>query len=305
MLLFNRTRIPSHTKYLSVSRDILRRRIGVDCKFQQGNSNSIMSIDTLDHIISVGELNQILNAHVKDCVVKDVRLYNQAFTPRWVNHHECYERLEFLGDSVLNLAMSSYLYARYPLESEGFMTRMRSTLVSGEVLYGLAKRHTPFGKFTYRIAANSILKKPGRKGNELPEETLQMACNSKKVLEDVFEAFLGALFLDLGHDVASAWLIDFFERYVDFANVVVSKNNYKDALNCFFMKQHGQKPIFELADLRNTLTTVTVHIRDQNGVIISKGVGANRKAAELDAAMQALRQTHSWDIEGVRPNTLI
>jgi ribonuclease-3 len=259
-----------------------------------------------NNIISGSEFNHILLYGDRQNTVKNVRLYNQAFTPRWVNRQECYERLEFLGDSVLNVSISSYLYKRYPSESEGFMTRMRSKLVSGDMLSDLAKKHTPFGTFVYRIASNSVvLKKHKWQGANysMPDEPLEMACNSKKVLEDVFEAFLGALFLDLGHDVASEWLINFFEMYVDFANIVVSKNNSKDLLNISCMKHHGYVPIFELADAsikQKRTSGVNVNVRDINGVLLSTGRGANRKEAELDAANRALRQLPNWDPEGVQ-----
>lgn len=219
--------------------------------------------------------------------INDINLFHQAFMPRWINKDACYERLEFLGDSVLNIIISSYLYRRYPLESEGFMTKMRSTLVSGELLSKLTSSHTPFYSYLLFVSTRNI-------NNHKTPHRLEILKNleknlNKKILEDVFEAFLGALFLDVGYTITEDWLVQFYEKHIDFADIVMSKNNSKDLLNNMCMKRYGFLPTFELC-LQNTLNNeISIRIRDNNGVILSTGSGANKKEAELKAASLALR----------------
>ena len=107
---------------------------------------------------------------------------------------ESSERLEFLGDAVLNLVIGNYLFERYPDENEGFLTKMRTKLVCGTMLAFLA------GKMNiakYFIISRQI------------EESQDGRLNAK-ILEDAFESFLGALFLDSNCDITIAknWTID-------------------------------------------------------------------------------------------------
>eukprot|EP00798_Chlamydomonas_sp_ICE-L_P005632 gene5632-biopygen2683 len=199
-----------------------------------------------------------------------------------VNRHTCYERLEFLGDSVLSVVITSYLYIRYPSEDEGFLTSVRSKLVSGAMLSRLAANHTPFGEFVCRIVARF----------KLPSEHIadKETTTDKKVLEDVFEAFLGAMFLEMGFDVVSAWLVGFIEKYVDFAEVIINKRSAKHDLNTFYRQKYGYIPTFHTVSENSNATTrvITTTIRDIYGVILGTGSGNNKVEAEADAAAAVL-----------------
>jgi len=232
-------------------------------------------------IVDDADLNNLIgrfsNAPVK---IKDMALFYQAFTPRNVDTMSCYERLEFLGDSVLNLVITAYLYQRYPNQNEGFMTRMRSKLVSGSMLSALAVEHTQFSKYIRKRQLSPDL---------LEGEELRGQNRNHKLLEDVFEAFLGALYLDQGYTVVSAWLVGFYESYVDFAHVVFTQSNPKDVLKRYMHRFQGGKPTFEFETSRIDGGTVTVRIRDMQGNLISAGKGANKKDAEMNASSNALK----------------
>merc|ERR1711935_614919 len=93
---------------------------------------------------------------------------------------ESNERLEFLGDSILGSTVAGYLYERFPDENEGFMTRLRTKLVNGEMLGKLAKKIDLSG---FMIISRHV----------------EERCNGRdnlRILEDVFESFIGALYLD-------------------------------------------------------------------------------------------------------------
>eukprot|EP00798_Chlamydomonas_sp_ICE-L_P005482 gene5482-biopygen4710 len=105
-------------------------------------------------VISSSEIDTIVSMHVPPGVVlknvQDMSVFVAAFTPRWVNRHTCYERLEFLGDSVLSAVITSYLYIRYPLEDEGFLTSVRSKLMGFDVvsswLVGFIEKYVDFAE---------------------------------------------------------------------------------------------------------------------------------------------------------------
>jgi ribonuclease-3 len=185
-----------------------------------------------------------------------------------------YERLEFLGDSVLNLAVSSYLFERYPRENEGFMTRMRTKLVNGTMLATLCRAGTRLPDF---VILSQLADSDG------------LGRQSQRVLEDAFEAFLGALYLNLGFDAARRWLVGLLEEHVDFAHLVAHQNHPKDVLHRYFVARHGYTPRYDDAGSNAAdAVLVSVVIRDRDGCVIASGVGGTRRAAEEDAAKNAI-----------------
>jgi ribonuclease-3 len=196
-----------------------------------------------------------------------------------VDRASCYERLEFLGDSVLSTIISSYLYERYPEENEGFLTSVRSRLVSGSMLAGLASRFTPFCRFALEIAVSHR--------GEAQRVALQEVCYDAKVQEDVFEAFLGAMFIDLGFGTVRDWLVGFVERHVDFAEVVANQRNPKSELNALCKVRFGYVPTTATVSSRGGGFSSTV--RDACNVIIGTGQGASKSEAEMSAAKSALQ----------------
>jgi ribonuclease-3 len=191
-----------------------------------------------------------------------------------------YERLEFLGDAVLYLVTADYLCRRYPDQDEGFLSRMRTKLVNGRMGAQLCRRTGVLQGF---VLLSAQAEAAG--GREDPA-----------VLEDVFEAFLGALFEDRGFQAASAWLTRFLEANLDFAELVASQDCWKDALTKHYQRRAGRPPVFE--DLRcDHLATnkpaaaggFTVCVRDPTSrAVVGTGTADTRKAAEKKAAQAAL-----------------
>jgi len=179
-----------------------------------------------------------------------------------------YERLEFLGDAVLGLVTAAYLFERYPGEDEGFMTRMRTKLVNGRMLAELCRRHTPLPLF---IASEPT-----------SADGTSSSADDPRVLEDVLEAFLGALYIDRGFDAARRWLVGFLEENVDFAELVATQDNAKSVLNRHYSQHHGFIPeVQELAD-------GVVRLVTPSGAVIATGSGATRRDAENVAVRKAL-----------------
>lgn len=205
--------------------------------------------------------------------VNNLALYQQAFTHKSAaNELQSFERLEFLGDSVISLVVARWLYESWPQEQEGFLTRLRTKLVSGRCLSKLAER-LQLHRF---IRMNERALTAGWHKNE-------------RIAEDVFEALIGAIYLDSGLVVARSFLLNLYQACIDFRELMTKNDNYKDCL-MRWSQAHGyplpeydvinvhsapgQKPVFEVA--------VTV-----NGAT-GRGKGTTKKMAQQEAACSAL-----------------
>ncbi len=187
---------------------------------------------------------------------------------------ESNERLEFLGDSVLSVAVASYLFERYPDENEGFLTRMRTKLVNGKMLGKLCKI---VGLNKYILISKQIEENDGR--------------HISNILEDAFEAFLAAIYLDFNFETAKEWIVGVVETHLDFSELVRENHNYKDQILKYFQQNHGYIPKFFEMDIEtvNHQKTFKVCLKDSRENLISIGYGSNKKEAENDAAKTALK----------------
>ena len=192
---------------------------------------------------------------------------------------ESSERLEFLGDSILNLTVAKYVFERYPQMNEGFLTNMRTKLVNGKMLAWLSSKIN-FGK--YVIISKQIDDNTGRQ--------------NKNILEDAFESFIGAILLDNdaknnnGFQVAENWIISVIEKFVDFSELIHKNENFKDTLIKYCQHTFQWIPkFFEInIDEVNNKKIHTVCVKNDAGDIIGIGKNINRKSAEIDAAEKAL-----------------
>lgn len=181
------------------------------------------------------------------------------------------ERLEFLGDSVVNLIVAEYLYSKYPTENEGFLTKLRTKLVNR---YTLCKFSTCVGLNNIVLLCKRIDTDEGR--------------TNIKILEDVFEAFVGAMFLDLGLDACKKFVIHVIEHNINFYEILID-DNYKDILLRYTQKYNMSLPEYSLI-LQNgpphkRLFTVQVII---DGQALGVGYGSSKKIAEQHSAKLTL-----------------
>lgn len=187
---------------------------------------------------------------------------------------ESNERLEFLGDSVLSIAIASYLYERYPDENEGFLTRMRTKLVNGKMLAKLCEL-VELNK--YILLSKQIEENNGR--------------NSVNILEDGFEAFLAAIYLDFGYETVKEWIVNVVETHLDFSELVRQNTNYKDQILKHYNQNFGYMPKFYEQDVEtsNNHKNFKICLKDNLDNIISVGQGSSKKEAENNAAYIALQ----------------
>lgn len=204
---------------------------------------------------------------------KNISLYQLAFShSSYVNEKHLkadYERLEFLGDAVLDLVMSDYLYNKLDVK-EGDMTKIRANYVCENACYTYAS-NLDFSNYI----------KVGH-GEE------QGGGRFKKViLADIFEAFIGAIYLDLGYHEAKRVILEIVVPYIE-DNTTVFFSDYKSSLQ--ELVQTDQRSVhYELVEeagpAHQRVFTMQVKIDD---IVYGVGTAGSKKEAEQEAAKNAL-----------------
>ena len=186
---------------------------------------------------------------------------------------ECNERLEFLGDSVLGLAVARHLFLSFPGMPEGRMTRLRAELVCEQSLYSVAQR---LGLGKYLMLGRGEEMTGGRE--------------RQSILADCVEAVIAAMYLDGGMDVATEFISRMILADLD-PGAHAASGDHKTELQELIQRRSGQVLAYELVgesgpDHCKTFTArVTL-----NGVAIGEGEGRSKKEAEQAAACRALEE---------------
>lgn len=206
---------------------------------------------------------------------KNMKLYTTAFShSSYVNEHrnkQDYERLEFLGDSILNLVVAEYLFTNYK-ESEGEMTKVRASYVCENANYFYA---TSLGLPNYILVGNGELKDGGKL--------------KKAIVADTFEALIGAIYVDLGFSTARRTVLNVVVPYIEDPEVTFF-SDYKSSLQ--EVVQNIQKSLLyniikEDGPAHDKTYTVEVLI---DNIRYGVGVGSSKKEAEQEAAKEALEK---------------
>lgn len=185
---------------------------------------------------------------------------------------EDYQRLEFLGDSVLGFLTAEYLFSKENI-TEGIMTRMRSELVSEKALYEVAKA-MDLGKYI-RIGKGE----EHMGGRERPS-----------VLSDIVESVTAAIYLDSGMDAAKDFVMRFVLNDVHMASAEVS-DDYKSALQELIQHDPSNILSYELIEEKGPDHSKTFTFAALlNGEVVGTGSGSTKKSAEQAAARNALEK---------------
>ena len=206
---------------------------------------------------------------------KDKKLLKKALTHTsyaYENKLESNEKLEFLGDSILEYISSKYIYNNYRNLKEGEMTKVRAEVVCEDSLYKVAKRHN-FSDFILigKSEANSG-------GNFKPA-----------ILADSIEATIAAIYFDGGLDAAEKFIIDNLKEAIENSSKNVGMKDFKTVLQ-EKLQEHGDvyikyTVIKETGPDHDKVFTVKVEL---NGKTLATGEGRTKKHAEMDAARRAL-----------------
>lgn len=206
---------------------------------------------------------------------KDITLYKTAFShSSYVNEHKAktdYERLEFLGDAVVDLVLADYLYNNKK-EKEGEMTKRRASYVCENAL---CEYSNSLGLSEYIKVGHGEEKEGGK--------------YKKAIVADIFEAFLGAIYVDLGYATARKVALNIIVPFIEDPNITFF-SDYKSLLQEHVQtvqKSLTYNIVKEEGPAHDKRFTVEVII---DNIVYGTGVGSSKKEAEQDAAKNALEK---------------
>ena len=213
--------------------------------------------------------------HLHRCIgyeFKDNSLLSRALTHRSASANH-YERLEFLGDSILNMVIAEALYHRFTLQDEGDLSRMRATLVCGPMLAKIAQ--------SFEL------------GNHLqlgPGELKSGGFRRESILSDAVEGIIGAVYLDSDIDTCKAMVLKWFAPHLETIKPGVSQKDPKTRLQEFLQSRQQPLPNYEVVarqgQAHNQKFTVSCQVEGLEEAV--HGTGTSRRKAEQSAASAVL-----------------
>jgi ribonuclease III len=214
-----------------------------------------------------------------DYTFKDKELLRDALTHKSFNEGvkkglPDNEKLEFLGDSVISLVITDYLYKNLSHLDEGELSKVKAHLVSTNTLTKISRS---INLSEYAFLGKGEEKNDGR--------------NNKKICASLLEALIGAIYLDSSFKVTSSIVIAFFRELLDkFSEKEVKINDYKSELQELIQKKKNYLPVYKIIEETgkppNVIFTAAVYIENAE---IGRGTGNNKRKAEQDAAYNALK----------------
>ncbi|CAA0088020.1 Ribonuclease 3 [Halioglobus japonicus] len=204
----------------------------------------------------------------------DLELLQLALTHRSAGSQNN-ERLEFLGDSILNHIVAESLYSRFPAASEGEMSRMRASVVKGETLAEVALELKLGG---YLVLGTGERKSGGHRRNS--------------ILADALEAITGAILLDSDVEQCRRTVLTWFEPRLQALSVAAAHKDAKTRLQEFLQGRNYPLPEYDLLSVQGSdhAQQFQVACRLSKPSLVVEGNGASRRKAEQDAATSALQR---------------
>jgi ribonuclease-3 len=211
------------------------------------------------------------------CKIKNKNLFIQALIHRSyledsAEHTVPNERLEFLGDAVLNLLVAEYLYTHFPEKNEGFLTKVRAKIVNRSALANAAEN---LDLADFIIIGKNLIQ--------------SFKNGSKTVLSDAFEAIVGAIYLDSGIKEVNKFINKYLIKPVTKEDDFLTDENYKSQLLEYAQSKKMDNPVYSVVSedgpQHSRIFTIKVTIDD---IEFGRGQGKNKKSAEQDAAKAAM-----------------
>jgi ribonuclease-3 len=205
--------------------------------------------------------------------INNIEIYQTAFTHRSAlkqySVKSSYETLEFLGDAVLSFVITKYLYDTYSEEHEGFMTKARTKIVRGKTLSQISES----------LGLDRLIL--------MDDKGLRNQWNKNpKILEDVFEALIGAIYIDLG----ILHVKQFISKTILSQPIDLGDDNFKDIVMRWCQANKYPLPVYIVRGYAQLQFTIDMYICNQ---CVSFGVGSTKKQAEQDAAEKVVRM---WNL---------
>jgi|TARA_B110000914_G_scaffold222192_1_gene235253 ribonuclease-3 len=202
--------------------------------------------------------------------ISNIDLYQKAFTHKSaLKEDTCltgsFETLEFIGDSVLGFVITKFLYDKYEDRQEGFLTKARTKLVRGETLAGIASKLELY------------------KWIRMDEKGMRNQwIHNPKILEDVFEALIGAIYMDMGLLHAKEFILRIYNNpmYINLQSIMID-DNFKDHLMRYCQSNALELPLYTIKTHENGVFCIDVSV---GGTSLGSGCAKNKKQAEQNAA---------------------
>ncbi len=219
------------------------------------------------------ELEKKLKIQFRDKKILKRALCHRSYIIEQANEKESNERLEFLGDAVLELIVSKFLFIKFPQMKEGEMTNLRAMLVNTKRLANIAKG---LGIPEYILLSKGEQKTFGRE--------------KESILADTFEAILGAIYYDQGFSAAEKFIEENLLIKINDVILELSQANPKGQFQEISQEVTGITPIYKVLkeegpDHKKNFT-VGVYLNDE---LVAKGKGKSKQEAETNAALNALK----------------
>ena len=220
---------------------------------------------------SIEELEKALNLKIHNREVFLLALTHPSYNADANTKHQDYERLEYMGDAVLDYVSADLIFKTHPEMDQGLMSKLRSYLVKSHSL----------AEYARKISLAEYI----RVGHSIPVTQIN---NSDKILEDVFEALIGAIYLDQGMDAAYRHISFFLLEDIKKTNVD-DLTDHKTRLQEEMQAEHRDSVhyvlVSQVGPAHDRTFTVNVMFND---IVLASGTGKSKKAAEEEAAKNAL-----------------
>ncbi|MBL4867783.1 MAG: ribonuclease III [Pseudomonadales bacterium] len=218
----------------------------------------------------------------------DLKLLKMALTHRSFSGQSNYERLEFLGDSIVNFVVADALYHQFPGATEGQLSRLRAKLVQGKTLAEISRE---FELGDYLSMGSGELKSGGFRRDS--------------ILADVFEAIVGAIYEDSGFDHCREKILHWYHSRLEKLSLDDTGKDPKSVLQEFLQGRKIPLPEYKVVGIVGLAhdQTFTVACSVKDGELISQGQGESRRKAEQMAAgdmMVNLKEQLSREKESVK-----
>ncbi|MEQ9308854.1 MAG: ribonuclease III [Balneolaceae bacterium] len=241
-------------------------RFSIKSLFTKKSKDTVL-ID--DRII---RLEKIIGLKIDDTSLFQRALRHRSMlTQEQYAKYDSYERLEFLGDAVLDLIAAEILFNKYSKKDEGFLTKIRAKLVKGETL----------ANFSTQLGLDNLMEMGERSENTKI---------SNSILADVFESIIAAIYITKGYSSAFQFVEYVYDKFVNFEEIIHSVDNYKSALLEYTQAERlplpNYKTINESGPGHNRTFEVTVFVGENE---LGTGIGKSKKKAEQLAAEAALQ----------------
>ncbi|MGA0876186.1 MAG: ribonuclease III [Bacilli bacterium] len=209
---------------------------------------------------------------------RNLGLYQLAFTHTSVNANgksigKDYERLEFMGDACISMVVADLVFRLHPEWSQGELSKTRAKFVQTNSLVVIARQL----HISEYVTIGPSIKR-------------EMVEQSDKILEDIFEAFIGAIYLDLGFEKAYTFVSDFFRPLVtevSMDDLTDYKTRLQEEMQAEFREAVSYEKVDESGPAHDKSFTYQVSF---NGIVLGTGTGPSKKKAEQAAAKQALEK---------------